>query len=149
MGVRFAASLVVLALVSQACSRSSNVDESPEPEAGGPNADVTSTGQGPSAGPADAEQIALGDRIYHGKAAGGTCASCHGTKGTGSGVAPRLDDSEWLVSDGSLQSIADVITNGVPKPVKHEAAMPPKGGAQLTDEQVQAVAAYVYSLSHK
>jgi mono/diheme cytochrome c family protein len=26
--------------------------------------------------------------------------------------------------------------------------MPPMGGAQLTPEQVRAVAAYVYSLSH-
>ena len=28
-------------------------------------------------------------------------------------------------------------------------AMPPKGGAAITDEEVKAVAAYVYSLSHK
>jgi mono/diheme cytochrome c family protein len=26
--------------------------------------------------------------------------------------------------------------------------MPPKGGAQLTDDQVSAVAAYVWGLSH-
>jgi len=26
--------------------------------------------------------------------------------------------------------------------------MPPMGGAQLTDEQVRAVAAYVYAISH-
>jgi mono/diheme cytochrome c family protein len=27
--------------------------------------------------------------------------------------------------------------------------MPPKGGSQITDDEVKAVAAYVYSLSHK
>jgi mono/diheme cytochrome c family protein len=27
--------------------------------------------------------------------------------------------------------------------------MPPKGGSTITDDQVKAVAAYVYSLSHK
>jgi cytochrome c5 len=27
--------------------------------------------------------------------------------------------------------------------------MPPKGGSSITDDQVKAVAAYVYSLSHK
>jgi mono/diheme cytochrome c family protein len=27
--------------------------------------------------------------------------------------------------------------------------MPPKGGATISDEDVKAVAAYVYSLSHK
>ena len=41
------------------------------------------------------------------------------------------------------------MTTGVPKPKEHPAPMPPKGGAPLTDDQVKAVAAYVYSLSHK
>ena len=27
--------------------------------------------------------------------------------------------------------------------------MPPKGGSSITDDEVKAVAAYVYSLSHK
>jgi hypothetical protein len=27
--------------------------------------------------------------------------------------------------------------------------MPPKGGSSITDEEVKAVSAYVYSLSHK
>jgi mono/diheme cytochrome c family protein len=41
------------------------------------------------------------------------------------------------------------VTNGVPQPKEHPAPMPPKGGAQLSDDQVKAVAAYVYSLGHK
>jgi cytochrome c5 len=28
-------------------------------------------------------------------------------------------------------------------------AMPPKGGSSISDDDVKAVAAYVYSLSHK
>jgi hypothetical protein len=94
-------------------------------------------------------QIALGDSIFHGKAAGGTCYACHGQGGTGSAVGPNLTDSEWLNTDGSLEGIVKVIKSGVTKPKKAPAPMPPMGGAALNDEQVQAVAAYEYSLSHK
>jgi len=34
----------------------------------------------------------------------------------------------------------------VPIPKEHTGVMPPKGGAQLTDDQVRALAAYVYAL---
>jgi len=47
------------------------------------------------------------------------------------------------------ETYTNTITNGVPKPKEHPAPMPPKGGAALTDDQVKAVAAYEYSLSHK
>ena len=40
------------------------------------------------------------------------------------------------------------IQTGVPTPKKAPAPMPPMGGASLTPEQVRAVAAYEYSLSH-
>ena len=52
-----------------------------------------------------------------------------------------------LNADGTLASIEKVVTEGVAKPKKMPAPMPPKGGGQLTDAQVKAVAAYVYSLS--
>ena len=145
MGVRFAASIIAMAFLSQAC-HSAKVDETPG-TAASPSPDVVSTG-GPSVN-TDADQIALGEKIFHGKVAGGTCAGCHGQQGKGTGVAPDLSDSEWLDADGSLQSIAAIITAGVPKPKKHDSAMPPKGGSNLSDEQVNAVAAYVFSLSHK
>jgi hypothetical protein len=32
---------------------------------------------------------------------------------------------------------------------KEGCPMPPRGGSSITDEEVKAVAAYVYSLSHK
>jgi mono/diheme cytochrome c family protein len=94
-------------------------------------------------------QIALGDSIFHGQAAGGTCYACHGQDGKGSGVGPNLTDSEWLNTDGTLEGIVKVIKAGVAQPKKAPAPMPPMGGATLTDDQVQAVAAYEYSLSHK
>ena len=106
----------------------------------------------PSAGGGGAQspqQIALGDSIFHGQVGGGTCSACHGQDAKGTAVAPDLTDSQWLNGDGSYQFIVNTITNGVPKPKQHPAPMPPKGGAPLTDDQVNAVAAYEYSLSHK
>jgi mono/diheme cytochrome c family protein len=99
-------------------------------------------------GPQSPQQVALGDSIFHGQVAGGTCTACHGQDAKGTAVAPNLTDSEWLNGDGSYDFIVRTITTGVPQPKQHPAPMPPKGGASLSDEQVKAAAAYVYSLSH-
>lgn len=91
--------------------------------------------------------IALGEKIFLGKAAGGLCFSCHGTNAKGTkGIAPNLTDATWLHGDGSYAFIVSTIETGVPKPKEAAAPMPPKGGAALSPEQVHAVAAYVYSL---
>jgi mono/diheme cytochrome c family protein len=37
----------------------------------------------------------------------------------------------------------------VPQPKQYRSPMPPMGGAQLSDTQASAVAAYVWGLSHK
>jgi mono/diheme cytochrome c family protein len=103
---------------------------------------------GTSAGPTP-KQIAQGDSIFHGLVAGGTCTACHGQDAKGTAVAPDLTDQQWLNGDGSYAFIVKTVTTGVPQPKQHPAPMPPKGGAQLTDDQVKAVAAYVYSLGHK
>jgi len=117
--------------------------QAPSPAAGGPGA-----GGGGGGGGGSAKQIALGDSIFHGQAGGGTCYACHGQDGKGSAVGPNLTDSEWLNTDGTLEGIVKTIKSGVATPKKAPAPMPPMGGATLTDEQVQAVAAYEYSLSH-
>jgi len=95
------------------------------------------------------QQVALGDSIFHGQVAGGTCTACHGQDAKGTAIAPDLTDQQWLNGDGSYAFIVKTVTTGVPQPKQHPAPMPPKGGATLSDEQVKAVAAYVYSLSHK
>ena len=99
-------------------------------------------------GGGDKALIALGDSIFHGQAAGGTCFACHGQDGKGSAVGPNLTDSEWLNTDGSLEGIAKTVQTGVPPPKKAPAPMPPMGGQRSPTDQVQAVAAYVHSLSH-
>jgi cbb3-type cytochrome c oxidase subunit III len=109
------------------------------------------------AGPAVAQQkaapagvtpaaVAQGDSIFH---KDGMCYACHGSNAQGA-VGPNLTDAEWLHGDGAYDMIVATVTSGVPADkAKKGIAMPPKGGSSITDEQVKAVAAYVYSLSHK
>jgi mono/diheme cytochrome c family protein len=93
------------------------------------------------------EMVALGDRIFHGQVGGATCMTCHGATGKGSSLGPDLTSNKWLWSDGSFKGIAKTISDGVIQPKRYRSPMPPMGGAQLTDDQVLAVAAYVWSLS--
>ena len=109
----------------------------------------------PPASPAGADSItpamiALGDSVFHGKIGGGvTCNVCHGQDAKGTpGLAPDLTDTKWLHGDGSYAFIVNLVQQGVPSPKESPAPMPPMGGMKLTPEQVRAVAAYVYSLSH-
>lgn len=95
------------------------------------------------------DQVALGDRIFHGQAAGGTCAGCHSADGKGTAVGSDLADGHWLWGNGSVQAITQTITHGVPKPKDHTGAMPPDGGAQLSQADVAAVADYVWAISHR
>ncbi len=88
-----------------------------------------------------------GAQIYAGA---GICAACHGPDGKGA-IGPDLTDAEWLVGDGEYEQLVDQILEGVsPDEATNElgAIMPPKGGAAITDAQVRAVAAYVWTLSH-
>jgi cbb3-type cytochrome c oxidase subunit III len=90
--------------------------------------------------------IAQGDSLFH---KDGMCYACHGSNAQGA-VGPNLTDAEWLHGDGSYDMIVATVTSGVPADkAKKGIAMPPKGGSSITEEQVKAVAAYVYSLSHK
>jgi hypothetical protein len=54
-----------------------------------------------------------------------------------------------LWSDGSFAGILKVIPDGVPQPKQYRSPMPPMGGAQLSEIQASAVAAYVWGLSHQ
>jgi mono/diheme cytochrome c family protein len=90
--------------------------------------------------------ITQGDSIFHGK---GNCYACHGSNAEGT-IGPNLTDAQWIHSDGSYDAIVKQVTTGVPKEEsKSGIVMPPRGGSTITDDEVKAVAAYVYSLSHK
>jgi glucose/arabinose dehydrogenase/mono/diheme cytochrome c family protein len=94
------------------------------------------------------EMVALGDRVYHGQVGGAPCAGCHGASAKGTPLGPDLTANKFLWSDGSYPGITKTITDGVPQPKQYRSPMPPMGGAQLTPDQLSAVAAYVWALSH-
>lgn len=76
-----------------------------------------------------------------------TCWTCHGMDAAGGPLAPSLRDQDWLNNDGSYDGIVGIVRTGVPQPQEYPGLMPPMGGAQLTDDQINNVAAYVYALS--
>jgi glucose/arabinose dehydrogenase len=94
------------------------------------------------------EMVALGNKIYHGQVGDAACVGCHGDTGKGGPLGPDLTDEKWLWGDGSYPAIKKTIAEGVSQPKQYRAPMPAMGGAELTPEQLSAVAAFVWSLSH-
>lgn len=92
-----------------------------------------------------AAMVAEGQEIFMGA---GICFTCHMEGGMGGPLAPNLTDDVWLNIDGSYESIVQNIITGVPEPKEHPGLMLPKGGSAITDEQVRAVGAYVWTLSN-
>jgi mono/diheme cytochrome c family protein len=98
-----------------------------------------------------AKTIALGDSLFHARA----CARCHGADAKGAQNGPNLTTATHMHVNGTYDDFVRLITSGVPmdsiQDKSHRLAMQPRGGNQnpLNDEQIQAVAAYVFSLSHK
>lgn len=89
------------------------------------------------------ELIERGEVLFEGRAA---CVSCHGADGRGL-IGPDLGDAEWWHADGGFAAIQRVVRSGVPAAsARTGVAMPARGGTPLTDEEVRAVAAYVWSL---
>jgi glucose/arabinose dehydrogenase/mono/diheme cytochrome c family protein len=119
------------------------------PEDTHPDAGAAASASLPVPQGATREMVALGDRIYHGQVGGAACVGCHGATGMGSPLGPSLTGKKWLWSDGSYAGIAKTITDGVAQPKQYRSPMPPMGGAQLTPDQVSALAAYVWGLSHQ
>ena len=98
-----------------------------------------------------AANVTLGDSLFN----FGSCQRCHGKGGIGAANAPALDGKKWVqLKTGSYDEIVKIITDGVPqaaiKDPAHRFNMRARGGPMnLTDPQVKAVAAYVWTLTHK
>lgn len=94
--------------------------------------------------------IKTGENLFN----GGSCAKCHGQGGKDGTYGPNLTDTKWLQISGKYDELVRLITRGVPAAEQKSAAsnpqfaMRPRGGMGYSDEQIQAVAAYVWSLSH-
>ena len=93
------------------------------------------------------EMIKQGDQVFH---TSGLCFACHGADAKGA-VGPNLTDKEWLHIKGTYAEIDSLVTAGIPleKALTGKGPMPPKGGSTISDDDVKAVSAYVWSLSHQ
>jgi len=88
--------------------------------------------------------VARGRDLYLGP---GICLACHGADGKGP-IGPDLTDSLWIHSDGSVAGILETLKSGVSDQASRSGTpMPARGGSGLTDDELAAVAAYVWSLS--
>lgn len=87
-----------------------------------------------------------GKSIFEGA---GICVTCHGQDGSGlPNLGGDLTDEEWLHSDGSYEAIVETVMTGVTAEESTVGVpMPAKGGTNISDEQVRAAAAYVWTLS--
>jgi mono/diheme cytochrome c family protein len=92
----------------------------------------------------------MGDSIFHARG----CRNCHGPDAKGRPNGPDLTSGKFLQMNGSFDDMVRVITNGVAvtavKDTSHKRAMPQRGGppTPLTDDQVKAVAAWIWKLNH-
>jgi mono/diheme cytochrome c family protein len=91
-----------------------------------------------------AEMVARGEAVFGGD---GICFTCHMQGGVGGPLAPNLTDDQWLNTDGTYDGIVNIVMTGVAEPREHPGIMLPKGGTGISDEDVRAVAAYVWTLS--
>lgn len=110
---------------------------------GGPRADTgrPSVATLPVPLGATREQIALGDRIFHGETAGGKCFNCHGADAKGTGNGNDLTVGMWIWGDGSVKMLKATI--------RHNMSIAPGMDGDLTPADVDAVAAYVWALGHQ
>lgn len=144
--------VLVLCLLVSACGGSESEGAPPSDAAPAVAAAPAQTASNVIAVPASSEGcpdvdqalVDQGDDLFTGA---GICYTCHGQDGAGTQLAPGFLDDEWLNTDGTYGGIAQVVTNGVPEPQQFPSPMPPKGGTNLSADQICAVAAYVYSLS--
>ena len=79
----------------------------------------------------------------------GKCFTCHGPDARGN-IGPNLTDDDWLHAKGSYLAIVTHVLSGVTSDRSRSGvAMPARGGANLTNEDVHAVAAYVWAISRR
>lgn len=87
------------------------------------------------------EQLALGDRVFHGEAANGQCSNCHGIDGAGGPRGTDLKAGNLAWSDGSVSGIKGVMM--------HNMAIQPGMDGSLKPADIEAVAGYVWAIGRK
>lgn len=86
------------------------------------------------------EQLLLGEKVFHGEAANGTCFKCHGRDGRGTTIGNDLTNGS-LGWGESFKEIKATILNNM--------KLAPGQDGDLTPEDVHAVTAYVWALVHQ
>ena len=131
-------------------------DEAEEPEGAG---GAGGAEREPSAAPEDAApppvepSVVTPERLEIGRAAyqAARCSMCHGRDGAGGGLGPNLTDDTWAHSDGSVEGIRAVLIEGVSraqmKSTAYRMPMQPIGQIIQDEDQILALAQYVWSLS--
>ena len=149
--------LAVATAAVAACggSSSSSPSTTPAPAAqpSASSAPTTTAAATPSRGalPAGvtAAMVTMGDSLFHAS----SCVRCHGPDAKGRQNGPDLTSGHFMhLPTGSYAEIVKIVTVGVPadsiKDPSHRLPMRGRGGGSLTDDQIKAIAAYVYKLSH-
>jgi mono/diheme cytochrome c family protein len=93
------------------------------------------------------EKVAAGQTLFAGEVG---CHVCHGRRALGIlNWTSNLTDGIWLkIPEGRYEAILAVIRNGVEPEETGGVTMPPMGRKDLTAEQVEALAAYLWSVNH-
>ncbi|GJE39565.1 hypothetical protein KHHGKMAE_3649 [Methylobacterium persicinum] len=86
--------------VGSTASRGEGPPEGMHPDAGRAVAATLPVPKG-----ATRQQVALGERVFHGEVGGATCGGCHGSDAKGSPIGADLTTGHWLWSDGSLAGL--------------------------------------------
>ena len=90
--------------------------------------------------------VRLGDSLFHRQAA---CFACHGTEGEGLPAAGDAISVGLSYVQPEWQAIDSLISTGIPDALTRSPITMPARGARsdLTDQQLKAVAAYVWAIS--
>ena len=141
--------LTIVLAAAAACGGGASTSSSAPTPAGAPAASNAARAANAMPSSVTPAMITLGDSIYHARG----CRNCHGPDGKGTNRAPDLTDGTLVQVNGTYNDYVRVITDGVPaasiKNTAFTSAMPARGGARpavLTDDQIKAVAAYVFTL---
>jgi mono/diheme cytochrome c family protein len=91
--------------------------------------------------------VAEGATLFAGTA---RCSRCHGDGGVDGRFGPNLADDTWVhinpANPTAMTDLVNLIRTGIAEPLIGTSGMPAMGGAQLTEPQMQALAAYILSL---
>lgn len=75
------------------------------------------------------------------------CSVCHGLDGRGTQLGPSLRDTTWIHIAGEIPEIAEITRGGVARPEEFPVPMPVMGGGDFDEDQLRAIATYVYALA--